>query len=97
MAVLLLSLEKQYLPMYQRQRRLFDGGTTVLPPVADPVKTAATAPIRSETMIPEGPSTDLIDPVGGGNAGGGANDGAGDGGGEEDDQDARPVGSPLFK
>ena len=97
MAVLLLSLEKQYLPMYQRQRRLFDGGTTVLPPVADPVKPAALAPIPvGSTIPPEGPSTDLIVPVGGGNADGGANDGTGDGGGEEDDPAVRPVGSPLF-
>jgi hypothetical protein len=95
MAVLLLSLEKQYLPMYQRQRRLFDGGTTVLPPVTDPVKTAVKDP--DPLLTPEGPSTDPIIPVGGGDAGGGANVGAGDWGDEEDDQDARPVGSPLFK
>jgi hypothetical protein len=89
MAVLLLSLEKQYLPMYQRQRRFFDGGTTVLPPVAEPVGKTADTP-------PEDAPRESAAPSDGGNADGGANAGTGGWDGEEEAPPTRPVGSPMF-
>lgn len=35
MAVLMLSLDKQFLPMYQRQRRLYERGAAVVPPTIE--------------------------------------------------------------
>jgi len=100
MAVLLLSLEKQYLPMYQRQRRLFDGGTTVLPPVADPAGKVGGTRSQPDLDLPAPPPDDPYpeptDPADGGNEGGEAYDGTGEWDGDEESPAVRPIGSPLF-
>jgi hypothetical protein len=66
MAVLMLSLDKQFLPMYQRQRRLYDSGSSVVTPAAKPVVkdvaaatptagpiSAATTPEAVPELVPE--------------------------------------------
>jgi hypothetical protein len=58
----MLSLDKQFLPMYQRQRRLYDSGSSVVTPAAKPVvkdvaaATPAAGPISAATTpeaVPE--------------------------------------------
>jgi hypothetical protein len=103
MAVLMLSLDKQYLPMYQRQSRIYESGSTVLRTAEPPsVEVSATATKGSEgkasvptpELVPDIPSVPTVE-VGGPGPGG---DGNVHGGADEDEEEpevARPIGSPL--
>ena len=102
-AVLMLSLEKQYLPMFQRQRRLYDSPKHIVVPdkTAEVEKTQDPVPIK----VPEPKQEDpLVIPGSGWTApearteGTGGFPEGGDGGNFEDEANDRPaIGRPMFK
>ena len=101
MAVLMLSLDKQYLPMYQRQSRIYERNAPVVPSVQKPVEESA--PAATKAGEDRGPvaATPEMAPVtqavsGEGEGGGQREQSRESEDGPEDGAD-RAIGRPVYK